>query len=181
MKIFLMRHGQTDHNKERKIQGSLINPSLNEKGINQAKEASTFLKDKNITHIYSTELIRAKETAKIINEELDLNLDIKIDNNFLERNFGSQLEGMSVDDYYLLEDFSSYQGYESNEELEERILNAIDNIKSFHNKEDNILIVAHSHTIKSFLIKKEILKSYQDPYRNCQIIEIDNDTINKIN
>ena len=68
MYIYLVRHGQTDDNFKSIVQGRIDNP-LNDVGRNQAKATGLKLKDLNIKFdsIYSSPLIRAKESASIIN------------------------------------------------------------------------------------------------------------------
>ena len=50
--IYLFRHGETDLNKNKIMQGSDVNSSLNESGKKQAKELASKLHDKNIEHIW---------------------------------------------------------------------------------------------------------------------------------
>ncbi len=61
-KIILVRHGQTDWNRENRIQGELDIP-LNERGKREAKEIALRLAHTVIDHIYSSRLSRAYETA----------------------------------------------------------------------------------------------------------------------
>ncbi len=68
MKIFVIRHGQTELNAKNLITGH-IDDVLTPKGINQAKNAVQFL-PKTIKRIYSSSLKRAKQIAEIINQEL---------------------------------------------------------------------------------------------------------------
>ena len=173
MKIFLMRHGETDHNKERKIQGSLINPYLNSKGKEQALKGASFLKNKNITKLYSTSMNRAQETALIVKEEIQFKNKIETDDNYLERFFGEKLEGLSVDDYYLIKDISSYDGYELDQDLEKRISVGLIKTIQESNLNDNVLIVTHSHTIKAILVKYFNFLDYKIKLNNCAIIELE--------
>ena len=64
-KIILVRHGQTAWTADNRIQGWL-DIKLNEKGLKQAKIIAKALKRKKIDAIYSSELSRAYETARII-------------------------------------------------------------------------------------------------------------------
>lgn len=63
--IYLVRHGETDWNKERRFQGHRDIP-LNEKGIWQAERLANWLKDRSFNAIYSSDLIRAVKTAEIL-------------------------------------------------------------------------------------------------------------------
>ncbi|UQK59384.1 histidine phosphatase family protein [Fenollaria massiliensis] len=69
MKIYFTRHGLTEYNKERRIQGLLDSP-LTLEGKEKAKELGARLKDEGIEIIYSSDQKRAMDSAKIINEAL---------------------------------------------------------------------------------------------------------------
>ena len=71
MRILLLRHGQSEANKEHIIQGHMDSP-LSDLGRDQAKNVGKKLLDSEITFdaVYSSDLIRAKETAKIITKIL---------------------------------------------------------------------------------------------------------------
>ena len=79
--IYFVRHGETDYNLEGIVQGQLDIP-LNKKGIHQANEIKNKLKDLDIDIIFSSPLLRAKQTAEIINE--NLNVKIKYDERLKE-------------------------------------------------------------------------------------------------
>ena len=64
-RIILVRHGETDWNKEGRFQGQIDIP-LNETGKNQAQKASNFLKSIDFNKAYSSSMSRPLETAKII-------------------------------------------------------------------------------------------------------------------
>ena len=65
MELYLIRHGETDYNKERKIQGSCDIP-LNEYGRELAKVTAEGLKDIPFDVIFTSPLCRARETAEWI-------------------------------------------------------------------------------------------------------------------
>lgn len=67
LKIILIRHGITDWNLVRRYQGHTDVP-LNEQGREQARELAMMLEKMPIAAIYSSDLVRAYETAKIIAE-----------------------------------------------------------------------------------------------------------------
>ena len=65
--IYAVRHGQAAHNTKHIF--NLYNDPishLTDKGVAQAEQAARQLKNAGITHIYSSELVRAVETADII-------------------------------------------------------------------------------------------------------------------
>jgi broad specificity phosphatase PhoE len=82
----MVRHGETDYNKKRLFQGRL-QIHLNEKGKAQAVQLAKSLRQYKITHIYSSNLIRARETAEIINNSFSL--PIVIDDRLDERDWGA--------------------------------------------------------------------------------------------
>ncbi len=65
MKVYLIRHGQTRFNALRILQGSEINEPLDEVGFEQAIELGEQLKGKGITHIFTSDLDRAYQTADL--------------------------------------------------------------------------------------------------------------------
>jgi probable phosphoglycerate mutase len=74
--LTLVRHGETDWNRDRRIQGSTDIP-LNDTGRAQARDAAALLRDgwdaSSVAPIVvSSDLSRARETAEIIAAELDL-------------------------------------------------------------------------------------------------------------
>ena len=91
MEIYVIRHGQTDWNVERKIQGH-TDTKLNKTGKSQALELAKKLKNINFDLIISSPLTRASDTAKAINSFKSLN--IIYDDSISERRFGD-FEGKS--------------------------------------------------------------------------------------
>ena len=85
MKLILIRHGKTEWNSLNKAAGQVDIP-LNDTGRKQARETKEKLKEYKIDLIICSPLIRAKETANIINE--DRKLPLIIDERVIERNLG---------------------------------------------------------------------------------------------
>ncbi len=71
MQIFLVRHGITEWNQKKKIQGKMDVP-LAPEGRKQAREAASFFQDKKIKKTYTSDLSRARETAQIITSPLGI-------------------------------------------------------------------------------------------------------------
>ena len=67
MKLILARHGETDWNVAKKIQG-VTDTDLNENGLRQARElaAAVLAGNLGITAIYSSHLKRAAQTAAYV-------------------------------------------------------------------------------------------------------------------
>lgn len=94
MRFFFIRHGETNWNKEKRLQGKSDIP-LNDTGRAQAKAAANDFSQQNIDYIISSPLLRAKETAQILNQHLSAT--IVYDDRLIERDHGI-IEGMSEED-----------------------------------------------------------------------------------
>lgn len=104
--ILLTRHGQTDWNFLGKVQGK-ADIKLNEKGVEQARNTRNKLKNEQIDLILCSPLIRAIETANIINA--DRNIPVFIDEELSERDFG-EFEGMPSTEF----DYEAFWSYKQN-------------------------------------------------------------------
>ena len=161
----MIRHGETDYNKQRLVQGRMDNP-LNEHGKNQARTTGQLLKDLNDTFdiLGSSPLKRAYETAEIVGSYLDMKVEFTFDG-MLERDFGS-FEGKSIDEVLEICTKDDYKepGFEDNELLQQRIKKATYELfNEFDGKK--VLFVAHSHVIKSLLILSDKSKyTYTNHY-----------------
>lgn len=89
-RLVLTRHGQTDFNREGRLQGQVDIP-LNDTGLAQAETLATALAADPPDVIVASPLRRAVETARIIGERTGR--EIRTDDAFLERGFG-QWEGL---------------------------------------------------------------------------------------
>jgi len=87
--IYLIRHGETDWNAKRIVQGQSDNP-LNKTGELQARELAKRLKNIHFDAIFSSDLLRARRTAEIIAQEKKL--AVQTTKLLRERAFG-KLEG----------------------------------------------------------------------------------------
>lgn len=98
--LILIRHGETDWNRERRIQGSTDIP-LNDTGRAQARATAALLRDRlpaAITPaIVSSDLARARETAEIIAAELGLPAP-RTYPGLRERSYG-EAEGLGIDEF----------------------------------------------------------------------------------
>jgi broad specificity phosphatase PhoE len=88
--IHYVRHGENPANLTREFSHKIVDYSLTEVGVAQARETAVYLRDKPIAAVYSSPLIRARETAAIIAEAHGL-IVIELEE-FREVNVGT-LEG----------------------------------------------------------------------------------------
>ena len=143
MKILLTRHGQTDWNVQRRIQGK-TDIELNNIGIMQAEETRIILLNYNIDYIISSPLKRAKKTAEIIGK--DRNIPIIFDERIEERAFG-EFEGKTSKemDFSLLWNRKVNKKFEKAESVEEvfnRVNNFLENLKKEY-PDKTVLLVTH--------------------------------------
>ena len=144
--ICLVRHGETDWNVLGKLQGRTDIP-LNESGILQAEECSEFLKSLQWDVIITSPLKRAKQTAEIINKNLNLSLIEMKD--FLERDYG-KAEGMLLEERIAAFPKKSYPVQEDRLTLNNRVMLGIQEIHQRY-AGSNILLVAHGAVINAIL------------------------------
>lgn len=148
--IGLIRHGSTDWNLARLIQGQTDIP-LNQQGINEATTLASSLQSTEWHTIYTSDLIRARETAQIIANTLKLS--VQLDASLRERNFGS-LEGTDYDAAReILDDpikSAEISGIEIIAAVRERILGTLNKIATNH-PQQKILVVTHGGVIRQFL------------------------------
>lgn len=147
MKIYVVRHGQTELNKKGIFNGQ-IDESLSSEGIEQAKKAKSSLPS-NIKHIYSSSLKRTRETAEILNSEL--HIPISFHDELREVNAGSingqPFEGeLEIKHKSLQYDWRPHGG-ESVEDVKNRLLKILNEIR-LNKKDGEILIVAHGGIIR---------------------------------
>lgn len=178
MKIYYVRHGQTDLNLAKKMQGGGTEKELNETGVSQAYNTKKELENVKYDLVICSPMKRAKQTAEIINEGRDI--PIITDERIRERKLG-EYEGRDVTeemenniwDYKL--NYNIPNG-ENLHDFEKRINEFFDDIKEkYHDK--TILIVAHggiAKVIKSHLYgMPESQNLAEISMNNCEIIEFE--------
>lgn len=167
--IFLVRHGQTELNKNGFIQGITYDPSLDQVGRDQAEKLARSFKDVNFDLVISSPLKRAKETADILTKHSNVKKFI-IDNRFIERDYGI-LDGQKTPapdfSFYYLADIKEA---EKPNDLYSRINKTIKELCS--NKDlNNILIVSHGALIGSFIYNRTNDKSFTLKNTTCAVID----------
>ena len=192
-RIILVRHGETDWNKEGRFQGQIDIP-LNETGKNQAKKASDFLQFINFDKAYSSSMSRPLETARIIlGENNNVNI-LKIDElseishglweGKLEKDIKNKWPEMLSKWHQEPETVIMPEG-ESIAEVSKRSLNAWQSICQNQTKDDVTLVVAHDAVNKTLIcnilglsyshiwtIKQgnggiTIIDVFEDPEKDC--------------
>lgn len=156
MEIVFIRHGQTDVNKDNRLQGALIDAELNDAGRDYARKAAENFDENKFDVVYSSPMKRAVETAKIFTKgKKDINLDKRL----LEFDFG-EWDGMRMEEIgekypdiidpwgKITHDYIKYSKTgESYEAFEKRCSEFLDEMyKKYPDK--NVLVVAHGRLIR---------------------------------
>jgi probable phosphoglycerate mutase len=154
MKLYFIRHGQTDWNKARKIQGS-CDIELNTDGRKQADVLCRKLKEENtpITRIYTSNQKRAHQTAAILSKATNLEL---ITINGLQEVYLGLWEGLSWSEvrvqypteyeaWYHNRRYDKSHCGESYQEVVDRAMKAIHTI--IKENSNDIAIVTHNAVI----------------------------------
>lgn len=149
-RIGLIRHGSTAWNKEGRIQGHTNNP-LDEEGLRQASALAERLRGEGWDYIYSSDLLRARQTAEVIAEKLGISVAGLVPE-IREMN-GGLLEGTT--EMERVERWGSAWraldlGLEPHESGMQRGSRAIEEIARRHPGK-NILIVSHGAVLRSSL------------------------------
>jgi len=180
-KIYLVRHGQTDANAEKKYCGQ-TDVDLNHKGLRDAASIAKVLKNTSFDTIVSSDLKRTIQTAELINEYHQLEIELIPD--FREINFGKfeNLTFEEIGDKYpeekkkMLKEKINYNFLEgeSLRTLNKRVIQAFNQLLK-EKKSEDLLIVSHGGVIR--MILTEILSG---DINNYWSIEVDNTRISTV-
>lgn len=189
MKLFLIRHGQTDWSINGKIQGS-CDIELNATGIKQAEDLSNrILEEKyNFSKIYSSSKIRAAKTAEILSKVT--NVEYVLIDGIEEINFG-EWEGLSwkeIEEKYPIEyeewlvnrRYTKPPKGESYQDMLQRVLHTINQI--MNENSENVVIVTHSAVImciQCYLTNTPFEDMRKFKVDNASVIEIDGEFLIK--
>ena len=173
MKIYLTRHGQTDYNKKRMMQGRSDIP-LNEVGIAQARAAREKLGNIKFDAVYSSPLIRAVKTAEIIGNVSEA--EIIKDERIIEANFGKYElmnyygTGLPMMLYWSFpEVFKAPEGVETIQEMIDRTSSFL---RELEQKDyENVLVACHGgiiRPIRGYLEDKKNGIIWRPRPKNCE-------------
>lgn len=173
MKVYYVRHGQSEANVRGVFAGGGTDTPLTELGKQQARDVAKDLRSKKIDVIVASPMSRTLDTAKIIAEEINLpqeNIiqDVRIKEYNTGEMAGFKLEGMTS------ERLIAAKGAENPHSFARRVRESLIDVRK---QEANVLIVGHGGTMKII----ECLKTGRDPstffevpkMTNANIIEID--------
>ena len=147
MKVYLVRHGQTDTNISNLY--NFRGEDINQNGIQQAEKLKEKIKEMEFDIIYCSPLLRARHTADIINSK---NKEIIIDNRLEERKHGN-LEGKSIECtnreiYWSYPTNTRYGTEETIQSLFQRVNDFLNELKT--KDYSKVLVVAHKGVSRAF-------------------------------
>jgi probable phosphoglycerate mutase len=149
-RIGIIRHGTTAWNKEGRAQGSSDIP-IDQEGLAQALALGKRLSEEKWDYIYSSSLLRAKQTAEVVGEQTGIS-NIYYDTRLREIG-GGQIEG-TTEKERVLKWGKNWRyldlGIESEKSGISRTLSFIEEIANKHSNK-NILIVSHGSLIRHLL------------------------------
>jgi broad specificity phosphatase PhoE len=148
-RLILARHGETDWNREHRVQGQTDVP-LNAAGLAQGERLADSLSAERLDAVYSSDLARARQTAEAVARRQGL--EVVTDAALREKNFGSW-EGLT--DVEIAERFPDavrgrWGDGETTEDVAARVLPAIELIRARH-PDGLVLVVSHGGAIRIVL------------------------------
>jgi 2,3-bisphosphoglycerate-dependent phosphoglycerate mutase len=162
--LLLARHGETEWNRELRIQGS-SDIELNELGRQQARELAQELATVELDAIYSSDLSRARQTAEAV--AAAHGLEIRLDARLRERSFGSW-EGLTHDEIVERRETATPDG-ETVDEVRDRVLEAIQEIAAAHSGEQ-VLVVSHGGALNA--LWHHALGERIERWANCAVYKL---------
>ncbi|MGD9246037.1 MAG: histidine phosphatase family protein [Desulfobacterales bacterium] len=152
MRIYLVRHGETEWNRVRRFQGR-SNLPLNQEGIKQVNALALALKNKPLNAIYTSPLLRAFETARLI-KVFHPSIPIFEEKGLIEMDLG-EFDGMKAQDW--AEQYPDFRkawnenpasvqmpGGESLKEVQVRAKDTLERITRIYSPDSSILLSSHN-------------------------------------
>jgi broad specificity phosphatase PhoE len=175
--IVLVRHGETDWNREHRFQGHADTP-LNDAGRRQARDLAERLVDEPLDALYTSPLRRALETARIVGDRLGLG--VRTSEPMQEIDVGSW-EGLTIEEVrarFPTEEkvawSAGWAGGETYADLDERVVPALFELAAVHEGQ-HVAVVTHGGPIRSTIaaahgLSFEEARSLFEPLENCAVL-----------
>ena len=170
--ILLARHGETDWNVERRVQGHSDTP-LNDTGRGQARALAEELAGEPIDAVYSSDLMRAHETARIV--AAPRGLEVTAIRDLRERNFGTW-EGLTDQEIYVRHpqardrSWQEWGDAETRDEMADRVLGALHRIADTHPGQ-RVLVVSHGGPLRAVL--RHCAIDDVERIDNCHVVRVE--------
>lgn len=189
MPLYLARHGENEDNAEGILNGHR-DRGLTEKGKEQAQKLADkiYAERLNFDEIYSSPLIRARQTAEIIASRLKIQ-DIKILEDLIERDFGvmtgkpvNKIEELCGDDLLITPQVKYFLNPEGAETFDQLLARGKKVLQSFNSmpQDKNFLLVGHGDMGKMIFAAyhnldwHEVLPQFH--FGNSELIKLSPDT-----
>ncbi len=180
MRLYLVRHGQTDWNVQKRAQGHTDRP-LDEIGVQQAKRVGKAFLDLPVQRILTSDLLRATQTAEEVARRVKLPVEVTA--NLRERGFG-EWEGQNFAEIAIRFGFEAdFRGVSRNEvtppggesfvEVWQRLETVV---KDVRNRNEDTAIVAHGGTcslLMAMFLKGDVHLSNAFRFSNASINELE--------
>lgn len=186
MRLYLVRHGETDWNTERRLQGRADIP-LNEFGKSLAVKTGKGLDNIKFDVCYTSPLLRAKETAELILAGRDI--EIISDERIIEMSFADwegkhcSKERWEVPDSFqkFFDDPANFEPAPEGESFAQVKARTSEFLQWLYNKKEyencNVLITTHGAALAGLInnIKGESLEKYWGVgvHKNCAVTEVE--------
>lgn len=182
MKLYIMRHGQTNMNIEGKMQGHIDCP-LNETGRQQAREAGILLRRHHLefSKIITSHLDRTRETAELATgiprsaygtDDRIIELDYGDWDGKTYSQMGPEMMAFLQDPVHV----SAPEGIEPLEHITERVGDFLTELKTKADEQDSILAVSHGVAIRAMFgwilgLKRPGNEIWRMPIDNCAVFQ----------
>jgi probable phosphoglycerate mutase len=183
--VVLTRHGETEWNRQRRIQGWAPAP-LSEAGREQARALGAYLADDyDVDRLVASDLRRTRETARLVNRSLDV--PVRFSRGWRERSFGVY-QGLSyealfagypefaVEELGIAAVETEPEGGESLLEARERILDAWTTLLDDLAPDETVAVVTHGgslYVLLGHLLGRDIVSAIRDHSQgNCAVNEV---------
>jgi broad specificity phosphatase PhoE len=174
MQVLLLRHGATDWNLQGRCQGA-TDLDLNDAGIRQAEAIAERLSHEKINAIYSSNLKRAQQTARLVSRPHSLSITIEEDVRELDHGV---LEGLTFND--IKENFPAFiqkwrtepaeiqvPGGEKLIDVAQRAWTGLHRILQRHQADDTVVVVSHNFPILGIVCR--ITGTHLNQYRSFHV------------
>lgn len=190
MKVYFLRHGESESNTLNILYNRGDKYGLTEKGVGQVKKILSELENIKVDKIYSSPLLRAKQTAQIVAD--NFNLDFEITDSLSEFDVGIlnetgdestfRREQEIVDQWLIRKNWDEkFEDGESYNEIKERFFKLLELIRT--KEHENIILVSHGGLIQCVLplisenlefeyCHKNLLKNAE-----CAILEVEDNEV----
>jgi len=151
--VYLARHGESDWNASNRFQGHSDRP-LTELGRKQARALADLVAAEDVETIYSSPLLRALETARIVATRTGLEITTRDDLREVDTGSWSGLSRAEVKERFpegferWISGGAGWEDGESYDQMAERVLEALREIAAAH-PDGRVLIVSHGGPIRA--------------------------------